>query len=167
MNSPSFTEYSTFKAAFAGRQIDYSLDAYEVDDVSNPFRNITTAPSENHTIYKSYSSLQGDVDYVAFDGIAGKQYTISTLDLKNGADTTILILRSNLSHVGSNDNANGANYVDCIDNCPSNNSSALSSSYTFVAPSTETYYIEIKSSVLRPDSAGRYGSYTLKINQFP
>ena len=167
-NTPSFNEYSTFEAAFADRQIDYSLDAFESDNTGNPARKISVGAAENHTIYKSYSSVQADLDYVAFDGNLGVQYTISTSELKNGADTIIRVLNSSLVPIAGayNDNANGLSYFDCIDDCPSNDDSKLSllaSELNFIAPSTQTYYVEIKSSVTRPDSSGRYGSYTLRI----
>ncbi len=154
------------------RSIDYFADTYEAmsDNTVNISRKATMGQAENHTLYGN-----GDIDYVAFDAIAGQNYTARTTTLKNGADTYIRIIAPDqLTQVANtnNDNWNLADYSlypyvpnNCVVNgeCHENGSDILGSIASFTASSTGVYYVEVKSSPNRPLSAGRYGGYSLTI----
>jgi len=154
-------------AYLSDRLINYSADAYEAagdNTISFP-RVIVLNTTENHTLYGS-----GDVDYVAFNASPNTQYTIQTLNLKNGTDTFIEVLRPNQTSLITNDNANLQNYAGSVPNncssgiCEENGYDILASKATINTGSTSgTYYVKVTSSSNRPLSAGKYGDYTLKI----
>ena len=102
---------------------------------------------------------------------AGTTYTITTSNLRNGADTFLTLYDSSGTPVvgTTNDNGNGTSYTPCALNnmdCnsgPRNNTTNLSSKIDFVAGYTGLYYVEVTSAPSKPSSSGRYGSYTLTI----
>lgn len=150
------------------RSITYSADVYEVGD--NNFSNqrkAVIAQAESHTLFGS-----GDVDYIAFDAMAGQQYTIRTTSIKNGADTVVRVFAPDQATiVASNDNTNGLIYLNSVPNncdwntgaCHENALDILGSTAVFTPNVTGLYYVEVQGSVNRPLSAGRYGNYTLTI----
>lgn len=147
---------------FAERSIQYALDSFEPDDVMTS-ASTYTQPQVKHTLYSG-----GDVDHVAFDAIAGRQYTVTTTNLKNGADTYLELYSSpgQINPVAVNDDASTSSLsslCDSYDVCHVNGYDILGSAISFAASATGTYYVKIYSSPFRPVSAGRYGSYTLTI----
>ena len=163
-------------AFLSARSIDYSADSYEADNSANALSKAALGLGEYHTLYGS-----SDIDYIAFDATAGRQYTARTTLLRNGADTVIRIIAPNQTTVRINDNTNGANYAvfpfvpnncdiwgECHENgFDINGFDILGSTASFTATATGIYYVEVKSSPNRPFSAGRYGSYTLTITSSP
>ncbi len=157
---------------FIDRLIYYSPDGMEPD---NDFASAVTVSTEPRTLYAS-----GDADYVRIDVLSGHQYTVTTSNMKNGADTLLSVYDDSLSLTCSNDNADGEVYsgdsrypsvpadlvssvCDASGVCHENRPDLLGSSVSFTASSTGTYYVKIESSPHRPVSAGRYGSYTLTV----
>lgn len=161
-------------ATLSERAIKYFADSYEAaagDNIPNPSRLATLGQAESHTLFGS-----GDVDYVAFDAVAGQPFTIKTTALRNGADTYIRIITPDqTTEVTNNDNTNGANYANTVPSniypaicdqwgeCHENIFDILGSTTGFTATAPGTYYVEVKSSPNRPLSAGRYGDYVLTI----
>ena len=86
-------------------EIDYYADAFENDQSPDPLTLLTAGyPAETHPLYKSYSSLSGDLDYASFDAVEGQQYIVKTQNLKNGADTTLRIFKPTGVAFLTNDN---------------------------------------------------------------
>jgi hypothetical protein len=151
------------------RSITYSADLYEVvDNVINSQRKAVNAQVESHTLFGS-----GDIDYIAFDVLAGQQYTIRTTAIKNGADTIVnVIAPDQVTIVASNDNTNGMSYLNGVPNncdrntgvCHENALDILGSTASFTATVSGVYFAEVKSSTNRPHSAGKYGNYSLTIS---
>lgn len=128
---------------FTSMEIDYYRDDFETDGSINPARMINSG--EAHTLYLNYSTASRDFDYAAFNAVEGTEYTVRTTNLKNGADTTLRLFDPDSIPYLSNDN-DGA---------------ALASKISFTAYTTGVFHAEVTTSNLRPDSAGRYGSYNL------
>lgn len=147
---------------FNNKSIYYQLDTFELDNSPSSTRKIAIGTTgETHYLYNS-----SDVDFAAFDAVSGTSYTIGTYNLVNGADTYLTLLGTDGSTpLSTNDNWDSSIYTNCdaTGSCPANDMSALSSRISWTAPSTGTYYIKVNSSSIRPPSAGRYGTYTLKI----
>lgn len=163
----SLTEMENITKEF---KMDFFEDSFENDDTPNSSRIFNLgSPRENHTIYPN-----GDVDYIAFDGISGQKYTIGTTDLKNGADTYLEILDSNGVLLippdpnNTNDNRNGSSYDPSCGQvrkpfCPINDQTTLSSEIVFTPSQTGLFYVRVKSSPNAPPSAGRLGTYSILI----
>ena len=161
----NFANKPDIAAILAERQIKYSADSYEGDNSPNSSRKATAGVGENHTLYGST-----DIDYIAFDANANQQYTIKTTALKGGADTFISIIKPDLTVATTNDNANNVSYTNSVpcplysnDECHENGYDILGSTKIFTPIATGTYYVEVKSSLNRPLSAGKYGEYSLTI----
>jgi hypothetical protein len=180
------TSVLSVDSIFTDRLVQYAPDGYETDDTSQLAHAYIGQP-QVHTLYTSPGA--SDADYIAFSAQSGKQYTIKTSNLLNGADTLITLFNSDgttvtpvppppLNLTGNpNDNANGAVYsgttvpsdvypgtlCDAYGICHDNGFDILGSKLTFTAASTGTYYVKVQSSPTRPVSAGRYGTYTLTI----
>lgn len=162
------SEMITLRTIFENRLITYSSDSFEPDSAYTSASTYTVGAPQNHTLYPN-----SDEDYVVFSATTGSQYTITTSSLRNGADTYLTLYSSGgTTVVASNDNGNGTGitYVSCpsfnlsCDNSfPLNNLTNLSSKIQFNATYNGQYYVEIKSSPVRPNSAGRYGNYLLTI----
>ena len=158
---------------FLNRQIRYSVDAYESDSSINPSRKtFVGAPSEFHTLYDGDNITVDARDFIAFDVISGQAYTLETSNLRNGADTYLNLLDPDgYTLVASNDNASGLAYTypyNCsyATACSVNDNTTLSSSISFTAYTTSTFYAEVFPPPDRPLSAGRYGSYMFSISNF-
>jgi len=139
-------------AVFNDRLIDYSADGYETNNTPVTAQSFTVGLGQPHRIYGN-----GDIDYVRFTVPITAIYTIRTSTLRNGADTYLTLFDSTgLNVIYMNDNATTQPLL------PPNNTTALSSQIVQnLVPGT--YYVSVKSSQLKPASAGRYGSYTLSI----
>ena len=152
-------DFPIFLGNFTSMEIDYYRDGFETDGSINPARTINSG--ESHTLYLNYSAALRDFDYAAFDTVEGVSYTIKTTNLKNGADTTLRLFNPIGNPHKSNDNESGANHSSCDSSCPDNNGTTLASKISFTAYTTGVFHAEVTTSNLRPDSAGRYGSYNL------
>lgn len=166
------TSSATVQSVFEERQIIYRLDNYEPDDALASAKTITVGVSHlNHTLYSDVDS-----DYAKFTPSPNTAYSIRTSSLRNGADT-FLELYSTGSPTLSNDNSNNATYVattpfNCNPTtfvCHENGNDILGSLISFTTPSIVTgpYTIRVKSSSLKPESAGRYGTYNLIVITSP
>jgi hypothetical protein len=174
----------TIDSIFLNRLIQYAPDTYETDGTVPPpsTSTYTFGQPQVHTLYGA-----GDIDFIAFTGQPGRQYTITTSNLLNGADTVITLLNSDGTTMpgttppNPNDNANVTTYsgtsalpsvpsdvyfstlCDAYGVCHDNGFDILGSKLIFTAASTSTYYVKVQSSSTSPVSAGRYGTYTLTI----
>jgi len=145
-----------FLAILQERQIEFFPDPY---DVSGEQPLIQNGNAQHHTLYQSSLDPTGDIDTISISVITGKQYTVETFGLTNGADTIISLP----SLLLTNDNGNGAAYTNCVSDCPVNNSSNLSSRIVFTAPRTETITVSVSRSPQSPPSAGQFGSYDIQL----
>ncbi|HWR72859.1 MAG TPA: hypothetical protein VN604_06795 [Nitrospirota bacterium] len=141
-----YSIYGTDGAAIAssrnilnGRNIFYEEDTLEADGTFGTARAVTTQLTETHYLYQP---ADDDHDFVSFTAVAGQQYTVRTVNLKNRVYPTITVYRTDQSSVL----AAGLNSV------------------LFTPATAETVYIEVKPYLARPSSYGRYGTYTLTIN---
>jgi hypothetical protein len=173
LGKPVSTGSMTMQSIFDDRLITYS-DLYS----SGTFSAATPLALNTPQVHSLYPA--GDADYVAFSAIAGQHYTITTSQLRNGADTYIELYSSTnpFTPLASNDNFNSITYsgseVPSDNNtlslcepvhgpCHENGNDILGSIISFPASTAGTYYLKIYSSPTRPVSAGRYGTYTLTI----
>jgi hypothetical protein len=167
---------------YQGRAITYATDNQEPNDDLTTAATITVGPTGlvNLSIYP-FTYLGVDKDYFKFTVTANYQYTISSSNLLNGADTYLRILAPDKTtqidvQIAVNDNFGNVTYAapfNCTDIrgnyvCHENGSDLLASRYILTSAMTSsygtgTYYVEITSSASRPLSAGKYGSYTLKV----
>ena len=157
-NQPDATDKGAAVTILADREIDYSADGHESDDI---LADASRGTPSDHNLY---AETGDDRDLVAFDGTAGDTVRIETLGLYNGTDTYIRVLRTdgNVVPGAENDNHDGAAYTTAT-----NDECTLASRLDFSAPATDTYYVEIETSAAAPASAGRYGNYTLKLSSPP
>ncbi len=174
-HTPGSTDKALLKSFYNERYIYYQEDDFEADNALNPARKISLNTDELHYLYSD--QLSTDIDYVAFDVVANTQYTLSTGNLTSGADTYIRVLNADGSPltidgaVVENDDADESAYYGYDSVCGTsrvkNNKTALASSLSFVAPTTGTYYAELRTTNdLDPYlSAGRYGTFTFKVVQ--
>ena len=173
VHQPGNVELVNLQAIFNERKIYYQADAFEQDNVWRSDLRVTNmGEAESHFLYHAQSV---DTDIVAFNVKKGQQYTVETFALTSGADTNITVLDQIgkplvvAGKIISNDDHGETSYYRYDSACGvsriHNDGSALASKVSFVAPSTGTYYAEVSTS---PDSepylsAGRYGTYELKI----
>ena len=155
-------------------KMDFSEDAFEFESDNSPnLDRIFTlgSPAEDHTLFSDVLP-DGDVDFIAFNGISGVSYNIGTSSLRNGADTFLEIFGSNgnpLSPRVTNDNRDKKTYdSECGDfgapACPPNDATTLSSQIDFTALSTDLFYVRVSRSPVAPPSSGRFGTYTILIS---
>jgi len=175
IHSPTVSDKAQLTGFYNERSIYYQEDRFEPDNNMNPARKIALNTAETHYLYSE--TVETDIDFVAFDTVAGNQYSLSTANLTSGADTYIRVFSPdgtelNLGGVTvENDDANETAYYGYDSACGSsrvkNNTTALSSSLSFIAPITGTYYAELRTTT-DPDpylSAGRYGTFSFKVIQ--
>lgn len=174
-HAPTAETLAQLNAYFSERSVFYQEDRYEADDATNILRKAQLGQAETHYLYRD--SAVADLDVVAFDVLAGKNYTIKTGQLTSGADTYLRILDQTEAplmiggSVIANDDADSDAYYGYDSSCGlsrvKNNATALSSKVIFTAPSTGTYYAEIRTTIDTEPylSAGRYGTYDLTISQ--
>jgi hypothetical protein len=174
---------------YTNRSIYYSDDTSEPDNVySVVTQTFTVGTMQNRRLYSSAAWPLEDADYVKFSATSGTVYTITTSNLRNGADTYLTVYNSTGSEIqftesmrdntsmttwvaGTGDSyCTGAQNYDCYNSygwldAPLNNTTNLASMIVWTAPSSGTYYVKISPSPLavRPKSAGKYGSYMLSI----
>jgi len=149
VNGPSVA----LQTIFANRSITYAIDGYEGDNTMLTANTYTAGFPQIHTLYAN-----GDEDFILFTATSST-HTITTRNLINGADTFLSLYTPSQALLTTNDNA-----VPPAPN-PPNNTTALASRIQYSSFSVgTTYYVSVKSSTLRPASAGKYGSYTLVIS---
>jgi hypothetical protein len=170
-SKPTTSGSANLRNAFENRQILYWLDSYEADnDIPSAITITVGVEQVDHTLYSD-----GDSDYVKFTPAPLGQYSIRTRSLRNGADTFLVLYDAASNTVTTNDNSNGVTYVtpttspfNCSGNpsvCHENGNDILGSLISFTAPASITgpYKIRVRSSLSKPDSAGRYGTYNLLV----
>ena len=161
---------------YTSRLIDYSNDIYEADDGFLAASLVTAnTATRNHRLYSSSKWPGAEEDYFKFVATAGVPYTITTSNLRNGADTSLTLYNSTFVPFGSpNDNISGTTWIsgtnydydiygNWIADAPLNNTTNLASKIIFTPASAGTYYVVVTSSPNRPLSAGKYGSYDFRI----
>jgi len=175
--APDNDEMDGLIEIFGRSSIYYRADNYESDNsfvTAKPYSPCTNCVAQQHYLYSINSN--NDNDYVYVDLVAGKSYSVETYNLGNAADTYIRILNFNGTQAYSSNGAIMAN-----DNRPGvvlcqpsespckihNNDITLSSLLTFTPTQSNKYIVEVSTSSNRPQSAGRYGSYSLLIQELP
>jgi len=163
----------TLEALYTARSIAYRDDPWEPNDT---YLSASAYTGVQHRTLYSASGI-ADRDFVLIPATMGTTYTITTSNLYNGADTFLTLYNAaGTTVLTSDDNGNGTNapYTACLasdmscDNgFPLNTTANLSSKITFTANDTGSYYVEVKAAQGSPNSAGRYGSYTLTIAHSP
>ena len=152
----------------ADREMALTADAFEGDDDLLSATAIgTDGTAQTHSLYPL-----DDADYLKFETNAGTAYTIETLDLTNGADTVIDLLKPDGSTILNNDNFDGKTYsLGCgvnpftqQSNCPPNDPLTLSSKILFTPSIGGTYYVRVSRSPAAAHSAGEYGGYKVRIS---
>jgi len=124
-------------------------------------------PTQHHTLYRT-AGTGDDEDVVPFNVVRNAAYTLETYNLTNGADTflTITDAGGRLIFDLENDNRSGLNHQACSDFCPPNDETALSSSLLFSWPdAATTLYAHVKRAPHAPPSAGKFGSYDLRLRR--
>ncbi len=161
--TPDTIELSQLENIFTERYIYYLEDSDEVDDTVLTAKTATVGTAKTHYSYKADGNTDQDVK--AFTATAGTQYTIETYCLKNGADTYIMLLDSNGNTLDyDDDRSDSAGVNGTYNNCPKSYFMSFASKITFTPNSTDTYYVQVKTSPEAPSSAGKYGTYTLEIS---
>ncbi len=139
---PSYA--SDFQQILLDHNVEYIEDALESDDSYSTATWIeTTGSTHHHTFFPA-----GDADWSKFNGTAGAEWLIKTMNLANGADTILQVYDSDgTTLLASNNDAT---------------SSSVASSIQFSAPADATYYIK---TYRYADTIpiGRYGDFDLTI----
>ncbi len=165
---------------FHEREVYFHRDKFEAegdDSISALPRTIEFGmPGEQHTLYQYPGGA--DIDLIAFNTQLGKIYHIQTFDLMNGSDTKLRLLNDQGEPViinGSvleNDNNSDLSYIRQSDACdsrqwcverPYNDELSLASGLSFIAENDALYFVEVTGSTAYAQEAGRYGTYSIKI----
>ncbi len=126
--------------SFSGTDTDSSGD-WTLQNPTLGSYNIS-GQERHHTYYPA-----GDVDYVAFNAISGRNYLVETLNLSNGADTVIDVISTDAATVlASNDDFGPWK----------------SSRLQWTAPSSGTYYVRL-TRFDGPSNLAQYGSYDFRV----
>jgi len=175
--SPDNNELANLYDIYGRSRIFYRADNFESDDsyvAAKPYVNCSNCSSQQRYLYNSVGGY--DHDYVYVDLSAGKTYQVETYNLANAADTYIRILNQDGSQAYSadgslmaNDNRSGTIYCYPLESpCQIHNDDKMLSSLLQFSPvASANYIIEVSTSVSRPVSAGRYGSYSLLVQETP
>ena len=114
------------------------LDPFETDGTPDTASEILLGASQAHAFCP-----EGDADWVRFHGVGGKRYTLTTSDLTIGTDTFVVVFGSNTTTVVAQDDDSGGGLASRVD---------------FVAPTSGTYYAQIKNA---GDIGGKGQRYTI------
>jgi len=139
---PSYA--SDFQQILLDHYVEYIEDAMESDD---SYSTATWIETDGSTYHHTYFPA-GDADWSKFNGSAGAEWLIKTMNLANGADTILQVYDSDgTTLLASNNDAT---------------SSSVASSIQFSAPADATYYIK---TYRYADTIpiGRYGDFDLTI----
>lgn len=167
----------TFQRRFANRHV--GVDTY-ADDLQQILRNRkvhlyaddaetggeallpSDGTSQFHTLFLDSGAT--DTDRIPFQVSQNGIYLLETTDLKNGADTYLTVTDSSGHALFANDNRSGLVHTACTTSCPPNDATALSSSVQIVWSGAPTrLYAQVTHSPAAPPSAGRNGSYRLRL----
>jgi hypothetical protein len=160
-------EVTTFQAILQERSIELFTDLGETGETAL----ITNGASQHHTLYQTGPDLFGDEDIIPLSVTSGTAYTVKTQNLRNGADTVLILEGSGFTITSDEDNANGIIYtVDCTNTspptstqCPINHQITLASKILFQATMGGTINVRVKRSTSAPHSTGRAGSYSIRL----
>ncbi|MBM3287834.1 MAG: T9SS type A sorting domain-containing protein, partial [Candidatus Eisenbacteria bacterium] len=137
----------------------YRDDSYENDDSFataggyHSFEDIGMGRTTHHTTWP-----QGDEDWIRFEGLAGVQYQIETLGMRDGADTYLEIRNALSVVVASNDNV--ASPTPGGHNAFEN----LRSRTSYTPATTQDLYVRIRRSPNSPwGPVSKYGNWFAKI----
>jgi hypothetical protein len=121
-------------------------DAYEVDDTSATLNYFATnAPGQVHNFHKP-----NDADWAFFHANGGKIFTITVRDQATRCDAAIHFFKDGLS-----------TGPKVIDNEPAGGAGGSNEMYSWLCPTTGTYYVRIVSA--DPAVCGNGTTYTLRI----
>ncbi|MBI5141019.1 MAG: PPC domain-containing protein [Nitrospirae bacterium] len=163
--APDQAGRTQLETIFSNRRVYYIEDSYEADNaISTDMRAIEFSKGEGHYLYRADGLA--DKDVVAFTAAAGKNYTIQTYCLKNGADSYLALYDSSGTVIAENDDdasligiPSGVSYLGCsVDRF-----TAYASRITFSPAASGVYYAEVKTSPAPLAFAGRYGTYSLRV----
>ena len=163
LHNPDPFTVAQLQTMYGERQVYYREDGYEDDDAVGQANTMTVCPAgqscsgETHYLYKD--TLVPDSDLWQFSAAAGSVYVIETYDLSNGADTLLRVYDDTGQLLEQNDDRPG-NLC-----CLPNDGLTLSSLITFTAPATADYTIEVLNTDDPSLSAGRYGTYSIKVTE--
>ncbi|MEK7747831.1 MAG: hypothetical protein AAB300_01980 [Nitrospirota bacterium] len=154
--SQNAPEKAVFQSVLQERKIEHFPDSKETDGEIP----LVVGGGQHHTLYREgVGGPFNDEDAITFSVTSGITYTIKTENLTNGADTFLTLDTPSMS----NDNANGASYSSTCDTCPKNDTTMLASQITFMATTGGTQTVKVKRSPAAPPSAGRAGSYDIRL----
>jgi len=172
------SELGQLETIFNGRQVFFQDDVFEpnlnIADATNYGVNATLV--FQHNLYRTDTN-DLDLDLFTFRAEVGKNYTIRTDLLRNGADTNIRILDNNGAVVVQNgvpldnDDIIPRRYKRADPDCDGtvrvfNDSNSLASLLNFSASLSDQFYVEVTQSRKdsdKTDFTGHYGSYKLYI----
>jgi len=175
--SPNSAELASLYDIFGRSSIYYRADNFESDNsyvAAKPYSSCSNCDTPQHYLYTS--NIGSDRDYVYVDLSAYQTYSIETYNLGNAADTYIRVLNASGSQAYSadgsimaNDNRPGTVFCQPLESpCKvHNDAKTLSSLLQFTPTMSGQYIVEVSTSSSRPQSAGRYGSYSLLIQALP
>ena len=174
ISSDLFTadELEPLQAIFAERDVIYIEDLDEQNDSIETAvsQMVGVIPSVTNTIYRD--DLNMDVDYFSFQATTDTSYKILTTELYNGIDTAIRLYDDSGNLLDSNDDAYPGAYLifDAQTGTKrvANTTTAMASEIEFTAPSSGTYYVEVRFADKNDsayDFAGHIGSYKLVIDE--
>jgi len=158
-SKPTTSGSINVQTVFEDRQILYQIDSYEPDIATATTITVGNSQS-NHTLYSD-----DDSDFAKFTPLPYVSYTIRTSSLRNGADTVLELYddKNNLILFNDNDNAPYSCNI-AAEVCHENGNDVLSSTISLPASvftPSGPYTIKVYSSLTKPASAGRYGTYNL------
>jgi hypothetical protein len=147
--------FTGMKSIFSdGLEIHFFPDAFEPNATQGAAKPLLPDGSLNHLTL--FVDLDGDrsgdevndTDWFSFPAVSGVPYTIETVNLLSGCDTSLAIYNAASVQLASNDNRAGGD---------------PSSLVNWTAPSTATFFVR----VTRAGSNMKYGSYDLKLTPPP
>ncbi|MDH5301261.1 MAG: pre-peptidase C-terminal domain-containing protein [Gammaproteobacteria bacterium] len=159
---------------FSARGVDYQQDAYEPNDSRQAAMLLTAGVSQSHTLYGAAGVA--DQDWYAINATAGVPFTVTTSNLRNGADTEMWLYavdaQGNLDQVGYNNDPEPAGIPPVYahsynqDVCGlmyGNTLTGFAARVQYTPPTTGTYYVKVASSQLAEFYTGQYGSYQIDL----
>ena len=131
---------------YSALDVAWPPDAYEVDDTSATLNYFATnAPGQVHSFHKP-----NDADWAFFHANGGKIFTITVRDQATRCDAAIHFFKDGLS-----------TGPKVIDNEPAGGAGGSNELYSWLCPTTGTYYVRIVSA--DPVLCGNGTTYTLRI----
>jgi len=130
--------------------IEFVEDVWEVNDVDTQASPFTVNAPPIHASFFRDPDMDGagalDVDFYSFQASAGSEYTLETLNLLSGADTSLRLWDTDgVSLLALNHDRSASDKSSRID---------------WASPRTDQFYIEVSRGIA---SVGEYGTYDLRI----